>query len=78
MRPALYTLLPLLTLLTLPAIAHACPYCADTIHHTDAVTGANAASVGSAFNLSIYCMFLGLFCGFGIVLRAVMKGISKN
>jgi hypothetical protein len=57
------------------AAAQACPYCADTIHNTDATS---ASSLGGAMNLSIYCMFMGLFVAFGIVLRAVMKGIRNQ
>jgi hypothetical protein len=54
------------------AIAHACPFCADTIHNSDATS---ASTLGSAMNLSIYCMFMGLFVAFGIVARAILKGI---
>jgi hypothetical protein len=65
----------ILVICTFSAIAHACPFCADTIHNTDA---SSASTLGSAMNLSIYCMFMGLFVAFGIVLRAVMKGIRNQ
>ncbi|HEY1684850.1 MAG TPA: hypothetical protein VGG19_08810 [Tepidisphaeraceae bacterium] len=69
---------PLLTLLILLALltqsAHACPYCADTIHNNDVQS---ASSLGSAFNISIYCMFMGLAVAFGIVVRTIVKGIRE-
>jgi hypothetical protein len=65
----------ILILCTFSAMAHACPFCADTIHNTDANS---ASTLGGAMNLSIYCMFMGLFVAFGIVVRTIMKGIQKN
>lgn len=73
--PMLKFLIPILLVCFLAVSAHACPYCADTIHNTDTQA---ASSLGGAMNLSIYCMFMGLLVAMGIVVRVIVKGIQQK
>ena len=64
--------LSMLVVMIVCSAASACPFCAETIRHTDAQT---ASSVGGAMNISIYCMFVGFFVALGIVVRTLIKGL---
>jgi hypothetical protein len=68
-------LLPLLLVLTLTGLAHACPSCKETIASTET---ASTPGISSAFNSSIYVM-LGAFLGvLGLVAGVIIKGIRGS
>jgi hypothetical protein len=68
-------LLSLAFVLTLSALASACPACKDTIANSDA---AGTPTVAGAFNSSIYVM-LGAFLGvLGMVAGVIIKGIRGS
>ncbi|HMB96154.1 MAG TPA: hypothetical protein VKK61_08960 [Tepidisphaeraceae bacterium] len=58
-----------------PMIAQACPMCKDSIPNSDAP---QAAGLSPGFNLSIYCMFIGLFLTMGFVAGVITKGIRST
>jgi hypothetical protein len=70
-----------IAIVILPAIVSACPLCKDTIA---ANANAQQASYGlfngisSGFNLSIYCMFAGLFATLGLVTSVITKGVRST
>lgn len=66
--------LSLLLVLSLIAVAVACPACKDTVANTDAQT---AGSVGAGFNASIYVMLGGFFLALGMVIRTIVRGMRS-
>jgi hypothetical protein len=58
--------------------AWACPMCKDSLASTkNDLQQTGSASVGGAFNKSIYTMILGFFSALGIVAFNLYRGIRK-
>ena len=55
--------------------AGACPMCKDSIPNSDA---AQASSLPSGFNTSVYYMLGGLFVTIGLVTSAIVKGVRST
>src|SRR5262245_62398776 len=56
----------------------ACPMCKDSIPNGEAATAAQAGSLPSGFNYSVYYMLSGLFLTIGLISTIVYKGIRST
>ena len=68
-------LLSMIFVLSLHAIALACPNCKSSIPTSDAEAG---SSLPSGFNFSIYYMLGSLFAVMGLVGTVIVKGIRST
>ena len=68
-------MLSMILLLSLHAVALACPNCKGSIPNSDAEAG---SSLPSGFNYSIYYMLGSLFAVMGLVGTVIVKGIRSS
>jgi hypothetical protein len=59
-------------------LTSACPMCKDSIPNGEASTAAQAGSLPSGFNYSVYYMLSGLFITLGLISTVVYKGIRST
>jgi hypothetical protein len=55
-----------------------CPMCKDSIPNGEAATAAQAGSLPSGFNYSVYYMLSGLFLTLGLISTIIYKGIAST
>jgi len=71
-------ILSALVLLAACGLAAACPMCKDSIPNGEAATAAQAGSLPSGFNYSVYYMLSGLFVTLGMISTVVYRGIRST
>lgn len=75
MRRWLPVILVVVLMVALASVAHACPFCKDSIPNSDAQ---QAGGVPSGFNNTIYVMLVGMVAVLGMITFTLVKGARST